>query len=382
MRAGANAGWVLVAAAALPGCGGCGSPPSYPPDLTFAPRTDRLVLRVPNVQPATTGEPGKLEAETAALDSLGGRTVDPAALPPDRRDELDAYLVNTFGTPAAPKVDGADSEGRLGLTPEALAEGGRLYRRHCLQCHGLNGDGRGPTGPWIYPHPRDFRRGAFKFVTTGDGGKPRRSDLARTIRDGLPGTAMPAFGLIPEHDRDLMAGYVTYLSLRGETEFRTLAALLTADEDGPENGVSLWPFAGEKLAHAVGSWERAGHAPPTPPAPPADEDAVRRGYELFAADAGAGCIKCHEDFGRRPSYRYDVWGTVVRPNGVTAERLKGGRDPEVLYHRVRHGIQPSGMPAHPSLTDRQVWDLVSFVRAAPYPRELPADVRSKVYPGQ
>ena len=45
---------------------GCGTPPAYPPDLTFPTRDDRLVLRVPTTQPAGVGEPGKLDAELAA----------------------------------------------------------------------------------------------------------------------------------------------------------------------------------------------------------------------------------------------------------------------------------------------------------------------------
>jgi mono/diheme cytochrome c family protein len=248
----------------------------------------------------------------------------------------------------------------------------------------MTGDGRGPTGLWVYPHPRDFRRGAFKFVSTGDGGKPRRADLVRTLRDGLRGTAMPAFGLLPDEQRDLMAGYVTFLSLRGQVEFQTLAAVLS-DGDGDPAG-----FARERLTAALAAWEKAEAAPPAPTPPtPADEagkqspehlESVRRGYGLFTAAGGSSCITCHEDFGRKATYRYDVWGTVVRPADLTAGQYKGGNRPEDLYHRVRGGIQPSGMPAHPALTDRQVWDLVHFVRALPYPRELPPDVRSAVYP--
>ena len=37
------------------------------------------------------------------------------------------------------------------------------------------------------------------------------------------------------------------------------------------------------------------------------------------------------------------------------------------------------MPASPALTDGQVWDLVSFLRALPYPDRLPEDVRARVY---
>lgn len=368
----------------LGGCG-CGGNKDFPADLTFAPRTDRLVLALPTAAPTRPGEIGKLDAELAALDAAGGRTVDPAALPAAARGALDGYLKEAFGTPAVPRVP----DDRLGLTPDRLAEGGKLYRRHCLQCHGLSGDGRGPTGPWIDPHPRDLRRGAFKFVTTGDGMKPRRADLLRTLRAGLTGTAMPAFGLIADDEREAMAGFAVFLSVRGQVEFQTLAAL--ADEARGEAGTEgdVPGFARRRLAAILDDWEKAEKAP-QPVVPPFPDDAgkqapdylasVARGHELFVSEAGAGCAKCHENYGRAAPLKYDVWGQVVRPPDLTTHKPKGGDGAAELAARVRFGIAPSGMPAHPALTDAQLLDVVRFVRALPYPRELPPDVRAKVYP--
>jgi mono/diheme cytochrome c family protein len=361
---------------------GCESKPGYPSSLEYPTRTDRLVLRVPTSQPATLGEPGKLDEELAALDSLGGQTFDPGLALSAHRRAIDVYLSETFGSPAAPVVN-ADGAENLGLTSERLTEGSRLFRRHCLQCHGLTGDGRGPTGQWIYPHPRDFRRGSFKFVSTGDGGKPRRSDLARTLRDGLKGTGMPAFGLLPEAERDVLASYVLFLSLRGQTEFLALRSIHDEDENDPA------AFAKERLPRLLREWSNAetlaGVAAPAIPDEEARQStehlaAVRRGFELFTAKGTSDCATCHEDFGRKTTYRYDVWGTVVRPAILTEGVFKGGNKPEEVFARIRGGITPSGMPAHPSLSDAQVWDLVWFVRALPYQRELPDDVRAKVYP--
>ena len=38
-----------------------------------------------------------------------------------------------------------------------------LYRQHCVHCHGITGDGAGPTAQFLMPYPRDFRTGEFKF---------------------------------------------------------------------------------------------------------------------------------------------------------------------------------------------------------------------------
>ena len=372
-----GAAWAALAVV-LAGCScsGCAKPPDYPPHLSFPPRADRLVLKLPERQPDGVGEPQHLDRDIAQLDALGGRTADPESLPPEQRQALEKVLIETFGKPASPVLP--DESG------ERLSEGGKLFRRHCVDCHGMVGDGRGPTGLWVYPHPRDFRRGSFKFVSTGDGAKPRRADLVRTIREGLRGTAMPAFHQLEDGERELLAGYVMFLSVRGEVEYRALASLLDPNSDGAAAD-DLPGFVREKVRAILGSWEKASRVP-VPTVPPGlgekeQAESVRRGYELFTAAGGPSCIACHEDFGRKATYRYDIWGTVVRPANLTDRDRKGGDSPEATYQRARGGIGPSGMPAHGSLSEREVWDLVRFVRSLPYPRELPPDVRQKVYPG-
>jgi hypothetical protein len=37
------------------------------------------------------------------------------------------------------------------------------------------------------------------------------------------------------------------------------------------------------------------------------------------------------------------------------------------------------MPAAADLKDEQVWDLVNFVQALPYPKMLPEEIRDKIY---
>ena len=369
---------LVLAAAALAGCDS--TPSGFPAELTFPARKDRLVVKLPERSPTALGEPGHLEEELAALDTLGGKTYDPASLSETQRQPIEHYLLETFGTPAAPIIRGEDT-GSLGLTPDRLAEGSRLYRRQCMNCHGLSGDSRGPTGNWIYPHPRDFRRGAFKFITKPDSPRPSRADLLRVVETGIRGTAMPSFALLPESDRERMVDFVMYLSIRGQVEYGTLSLLLADEED-----FDVASHAATRLRSAIAAWQRGGESSPGAVAAIGDlgeagnAESIRRGYELFTSKSEVGCISCHEDFGRKATYRYDIWGTVVRPADLTAAVYKGGNRPMDLAHRIRNGIAPSGMPAHPNLTEIQLADLVRLIRSLPYPRELPADIMTRVYP--
>lgn len=375
--------WLLVVLTGV-WLSGCRSP-SEDPDYAFPSRTDALVLKVPQdaeAGPEGPTQPGRWEAELTALQQRGGRLVWPQTLPSEPRAAIDAALQQLFGTPARPRL--ASSEpivARLGLSEERLKQGSQLYRRHrCLQCHNLTGDGRGPAGQWVVPYPRDFRQGVFKFTTSGTV-KPRRRDLLRTLQYGLKGTAMPSFALLSQADRDLLASYVVYLAIRGQVEYETLAALAEQPALDPVTGIE------RRLQEVLAQWQAAEDAatlpePPDdgPPGSPRHQEAVQRGFALFTAMKNDACISCHRDFGRQPHWRYEVWGTAVRPANLTENPLKSQPSAEDLYARIRWGIPAVGMPAHPEYTDRQVWDLVRLVQSLPFPRELPPPVRAAVYP--
>ena len=87
------------------------------------------------------------------------------------------------------------------LSKKALmARGRNIYLHMCVFCHGKDGNGGGNATEYLYPWPRDFRAGIFKFRTTPSGTLPRDEDLYRTIVKGVPGTSMPAWqdALTPE----------------------------------------------------------------------------------------------------------------------------------------------------------------------------------------
>ena len=86
-------------------------------------------------------------------------------------------------------LDRKDRTASTEFLSDEIAQRG-LYRQHCVHCHGINGDGAGPTASFLTPYPRDYRKGIYKFKSTQRGNRPTTADLERTLRQGIPGTAI------------------------------------------------------------------------------------------------------------------------------------------------------------------------------------------------
>jgi mono/diheme cytochrome c family protein len=82
---------------------------------------------------------------------------------------------------------------------QARARGASLYAEHCVLCHGPRGDGRGVRRDSLSRRPADFRNPVWREGRSAD-------DVFRAIRDGVPGTDMPAWHqLDDEQVLDLVA---------------------------------------------------------------------------------------------------------------------------------------------------------------------------------
>lgn len=373
-RGAALATLALAAAALFSGCDN-----DYNAELRYPERTDPLITKAISASPSKFDPPGLFPntlSMVPADDLKKADVLDPAKLQDGFRGPLYASLEKFFGRPAEPKVDGIEDSARdtLKLDKATLAKGASLYRLHCLHCHGLSGNGRGPTAPWVNPHPRDYRLGVFKFTSssqTQSARKPRRDDLKRTIREGVEGTSMPSFSLLPPEEIEALTSYVIHLSIRGEVEYTAIKDLMTpGTEDMPASGNkdAMDTFIKEnELPFVAKLWVEAQGKTIVPEGTfPQDMQAsAKRGQALFQA----GCIACHEDYGRKDHLLFDVWGTVVRPADLTRGVYRGGRRPIDLYWRVHGGIAGVNMPEPSGGPDksRDVWDLVNFVRILPYP---------------
>lgn len=345
----------------------------YPEDMVYPARTDPLVINKPERDAPAIDRPG--EYPKILFVGLTETERDKLLLEPDKvdaglRDQLEKQLDKMFGTPAHPKVEGEGDElkvlkGVYKLDEANLARGAQLYRQQCLHCHGLTGDGRGPTAPWVNAHPRDYRMGKFKFTSSKQpegSRKPRKEDLVRTIYEGIEGSSMPSFRLLGTDDIETLAAYVVHLSLRGELEYTVLRYATPDINDYFANIAKDWVNA-----------EKDGLIVPDayPPATMTEEQkkqSVINGMKLFTQQGGAGCISCHTDFGRQSAYKYDVWGTITRPVDLTTGIYHGGRRPIDLFWRIHSGINGSGMTAFSGqVSSKDIWDIVAFLQVLPYP---------------
>lgn len=329
-------------------------------------------------------------AESKALIKEASRAVDTAVL-------------NHFGTPhkliaweklpveygkADPATPGHEKDGWQ------LLYGRNLYMRHCLHCHGVSGDGNGPTATYLNPRPRDYRQGVFKFTSTIGTAKARRDDLQQILKNGIPGTSMPSFVLLKTEEKAAIIEYIRWLAMRGEFEIKLSRELGTdystkAVQDRMNNKESrsdivaaLNTFIGTKdkpgeFAQTIsdvsdtlaGDWTAAeDEANLVLPKvarqlPHDDPQSIARGRALFMSEK-LKCYNCHGigakgdgsgtvDYWPVPSstperkYKdrglHDTWGNNIKPRDLTRGQFRGGRRPLDIYRRIFAGIKGTQM---------------------------------------
>jgi len=354
-------------------------------------------------------------------------------LTPEQEKQVATVLLAMFGTPdepvCMPETGLDEAKLRLAAGPVRSDIVGRkngLYREHCAHCHGVTGDALGPTAAFLNPYPRDYRPGVFKFKSTERADKPTHADLVRLLHNGVPGTSMPSFALLPSAQVEALAEYVKYLSIRGETELALMRAFFELDDEAqgklPETREFL---VDETLTPIAEKWKAAADAQIQVPPMPADIDlaaSIAKGKELFYGDK-ANCVKCHgvTGLGDGQANDYDDWnkaiveigkeitsssakareastagmspeelaehraqlawiekfgkvldGDALEPRTIPPRNLRhgiyrGGRRPLDLYYRIHAGINGAPMPAAKgTVPPEDIWHIVNYVRSLPY----------------
>ncbi|WP_447969762.1 c-type cytochrome [Nitrospira sp. M1] len=98
----------------------------------------------------------------------------------------------------------------LPSSPENIKAGEKLFHETaqplaCKQCHGDKGDGNGPMGAALNPHPRNFTCGkTMKDISDGQ--------MFWIIKNGSPGTGMMAFPGMPDNQIWQLIHYLRHLA--------------------------------------------------------------------------------------------------------------------------------------------------------------------------
>jgi DMSO reductase family type II enzyme heme b subunit len=194
---------------------------------------------------------------------------------------------------------------------ENLATGKTLYGDNCEQCHGDEGDGQGVMADLLDPRPRDFRRGVYKIRRTMQGELPTDEDLFRIVRNGMPGTSMPAWqGILGDAQIWQLVDYIKSFS-----------------EDFAD-----YPAEQQFLIDGL---------------PDATPESIEQGAEVYVK---AECAKCHGESGRgngpSASEQEDEWENKIWPADLTQPwAFRGGSTAEDLYRTLTTGVNGTPMPS-------------------------------------
>ncbi len=242
-----------------------------------------------------------------------------------------------------------------------------LYQFRCAVCHGDEGLGDGPAAELMYPRPRDFGLGLFKYKTTPGALPPSDADLVQTISAGLTGTAMPGWAkLLSKAQIESLVPVIKGFDF---------AATWPPEDADDSRFDSEGRYTGDDFIAITEREPVAGQVAYGP-------ESVARGEEVFAK----ACNECHGEDARgnitSGKRLEDDWGYRIWPRDLTKPwtyrvsdvRHKNSDEARKLtvqriYERLSIGITGTPMPAHRaveegnqdplSLEDR--WHVANYV---------------------
>jgi len=244
--------------------------------------------------------------------------------------------------------------------PAAALEHGRtVYTQYCRSCHGDGGDGKGTAAAGLVPPPRDLRLGVYKFAAVSAGQLPRDADLARTIREGLHGTAMQAWQ-VPETELDDLIQYVKSFAARWRSETAGEELAISADPWAGRDGEAL--ARGARVYHGLAQCAVACH-----PAYVTRAEIAAFTKELTGIDLRELRADIYQPVAKDSDY-----GFKILPPDFTFNPLRGGDTLADVYRAIASGIGGTAMPTWKNvLPETDLWALAHYVRSLVDLRDRP-----------
>lgn len=238
------------------------------------------------------------------------------------------------------------------VSKSTLNLGYTTYVEYCIQCHGADGKGNGPSAKGLLPPPRNLTQGLYKFPWTQYGELPHDEDFVRIIRHGLKGSAMLPWDISDER-LDAVIQYI-----------KTFAPEVWEGKDkvvGTKFDLPADPF-GETYRH----------------------QAIEKGRKVYHVTAA--CTQCHRGYATREEIQawskqmtnasmelgadlYQLknqdgeYNYKVLPPDFTYHELRSITDVPSIVQRLMYGVTGSGMPGWKDVvTDEELWALAYYVQ--------------------
>jgi mono/diheme cytochrome c family protein len=239
-----------------------------------------------------------------------------------------------------------------------VTSGAKLFSRHCAACHGEQGDSRGLASDYLFPRPRDIRKGRFRLVSTKNN-VPTRDDLHAVLVRGMPGSSMPSWAHLSQADRDALVDEIMRLRRDGAREayIRSLQEL-----DGLTEEEIAEPDVQQEIEDHVKEFSTPGESAEVPAIEPATSEAIASGKNIYSQ---FGCVSCHGATGTGDGVQamLDEENLPTSPRDFTLGIFKGNHDPASLYRRIAYGMPGTPMPGSSAMQPQQMVDLVHYIRS-------------------
>ncbi len=202
-------------------------------------------------------------------------------------------------------------------TPPVMSDASGTFSTLCARCHGEQGNGKGMISVYLDPYPRDLTKAGFMNSKTEE-------RLMKSIREGVAGTSMPAWGRVLNDEQ--IRGVLGHIQKNFVKDARRPLKPRQVPEINPV---------------------------------PSSAESIKRGEQIFLQR----CTGCHgkKADGKGPN-SLDI---QPRPRNLRNADFLNSISDRRLFESLMYGVQGTAMPpwADYGLRQNDIGDLVNYLRS-------------------